>query len=270
MRHLYLFVLLVLSVGFNGCKFGGIGVSQDPTDFGYVWIGQSGLKGIVWTNNTNGPVTLQTYQTPQPPFDYKALTATNIPLAPGSGYGAEVIASPTQAGLFTEELVAHDLEGVNVQPTLLKVIGLGRLEKGSLTLSGGYINALPAPPAGPGSTGPTGSPNNGPMDFGSIPINSHLEKTITLNNSGTSAAQVNINLLTRGSQAFTVSMTTGGAPLTSLSIPAKGSTTIIVSFKPPYVGKYYAVLQIFDGVQFETSANAAGLALTGAGRQAMD
>jgi len=271
MRPFFIFLLLSTAVLNLSCKFNGVTVSQDPTDFGYVWIGQRAMKSVGWNNATNGPVTLDLTQALQPPFGYKPLTGTHIPLQPGGGYWADIIAAPYEVGLSTDELTASNLGGINIQPTTLQVTGLGMMVKGCLTLSGGYINALTTPAPGQGgSTGPTGSPNAGPMDFGDILINTHAEKTITLNNSGAGAVNLNISLISVSTQAFSASMSTSGTPLKSLKLAGNSSTTIVLSFTPGYAGPFYSVLQIYDSAKFVSSANAAGLVLTGKGHKPVE
>jgi Abnormal spindle-like microcephaly-assoc'd, ASPM-SPD-2-Hydin len=257
--------LLLAGLVLSGCNK-DITVNSPTTDFGYVWIGQSALKGVAWTNTTHGPVEMQMMQKLTPPFGFKPLSPSTATLPPGGIYGLEIIASPDEAGLQTQELVPSNLQGLSVEPTELKVIGLGRMEKGCLTLSGGYISALPAPPAGPGGIGPTGSPNNGPLDFGTVLVGSHSEKTLTINNSSANAVQANVSVVSRGTNPFSASMSTAGAPLKTLKVPANSSITIIVGFKPTFAGTFEVILQIYEGADFNSSNNVSALALTGIGR----
>jgi hypothetical protein len=259
--------LLLVGLVLSGCNK-DITVNSPTTDFGYVWIGQSALKGVAWTNATHGTMEMQMMQKLTPPFGFKPLSPSTATLPPGGIYGLEITASPDEAGLQTQDLVPSNLQGFSVEPTELKVIGLGRMEKGCLTLSGGYISALAAPPAGPGGIGPTGSPNNGPLDFGTILVGTHSEKTITINNSSPNAVQATVSVVARGTNAFTASMSTGGAALKTLKVPANGSITIIVGFKPAFAATFEAILQIYDGADFQTSNNVSALALKGTGRVA--
>jgi hypothetical protein len=257
--------LLLVGPLLSGCNK-DITVNSPTTDFGYVWIGQSALKGVAWTNTTHGTVEMQMMQKLTPPFGFKPLSPSTATFPPGGLYGLEIIASPDEVGVQTQDLVPSNLQGLSVEPTELKVIGLGRMEKGCLTLSGGYISALPAPPVGPGGIGPTGSPNNGPLDFGTVLVGSHSEKTITINNSSPNAVQGNVSVVTRGTSVFSASMSTGGVLFKTLKVPANGSITIIVGFKPTFAATFEAVLQIYNGTSLQSSNNVSALALTGTGR----
>jgi len=249
-----------------GCVKYELTVNAPLTDFGYVWIGQSTLRGVAWTNHTNGKVDVEMMQKLNPPFGFKPLTGSTAALPPGGIYGVEILASPDQVGEQTEDLVVNNAQNWRVEPTQLKVIGLGHMEKGCLTMGGGYINALSPAPAGAGGTGPTGSPNNGPMDFGTILVGGHSEKTITLNNSSAADVTAVVQVVSRAVNAFTATLSTGGAALKKITVPAKGSLTIIVGFKPPFAGKFVSILQVYDGANLDASANADALVLTGIGR----
>ena len=253
------------ALGLTGCGTTKVTVNPGTLDLGYAWIGQkSGSAPATWTNTASKTVTLTMPKlAPVSTFYYTGNPIFNDTLGPLDKAWASFLAIPREAGPATLEVVPTNLQSVNVDPVLLKVVGLSRLEKGGVTLGGGFIYSLPPTPAD--AIGPTGGPNNGPLDFKTIPVGMHREKTIAFENSTANALTLNVfwqpwawPIIT--TTPFTASLTTGGKPLTTITIPAHDSYTLIVSFWPKQAGTYDANLFVMDAPNLNQTANAANLA----------
>jgi hypothetical protein len=266
-RRIVFLALCVVTLGLYGFS---VLAKPKVLDLGYAWIGQrTATKRQLWKNIDNQPVTLDLPPALKGPFYYSGLQMAPGVLKPGGVYGVGFVGIPDRAGPITQEWVPLNLQGLSVQPALLKMVGLSRLERGGLTLGGGYIHALPGTPAGGAS--PNGGPNNGPLDFGIVLVKHHGERTITIQNSTPNPLQLNVLWQPWGRvNPFSVSLSTGGAARQTLQIGANSSLTIILSFSPPEDEIYETNLFIQDSAALkdtETSKFVAALSLKGTGKK---
>jgi hypothetical protein len=247
----------------SGCGRPATGINPDPAklDFGQVWVGSRSLdQDARWTND-GGP-TLSIYLAPgqvPPPFKNgfggpSAASFADQPVTPGASTPLIAVCFiPAQAGPADADLAPSSLGGQSAAPLKLHGEGITRLERGSIHFRGGYIAALAQGPSGQ-VVSSFGQPNDGPLDFGDIVVGGRSSKTIEISNSGNSDLGMTVlwpgwmaGLFKYSGNYFSAEESTGNAGLSSFTVPAGGSVTVVITYKPQEVGVHTAIFEVTDG-----------------------
>lgn len=86
-------------------------VSPEALSVGGATVGQSTSGGLTLSNAGGQPLTINSIELPDAPFQISGLPAVGATIAAGASVAATVTFAPTQAGYFTDELILHTTGG---------------------------------------------------------------------------------------------------------------------------------------------------------------
>jgi len=252
-------VALVGLASVAGCSYtpppdGYLAVTEPSYDFGKVLVGDSTTSSAHpdWKNagrarvrmdgvHTSGDTNTITLQPAAFPFN----------LNPGNFTASMFFTfEPTEARRYTIRAVAYGV-GPNNRPvaadsTELAGTGVLQIDEGDLSLGGGYVQ-----------------PGNG-LEFGKVVVSTSAYRTVIVLNSGTGALTPTVEWRPAGGP-FTASLSSGGAGVRMVSVPAGGSAALVVTFTPPAARKFVNALIVRSGGRGE-----AGISVSGTGVAPME
>jgi hypothetical protein len=239
--------LALIALAVTGCASTVLVPIPASHDFGEVYIGQSATSpAVVWRNVGANPENIDglvptplggpfSLATPAPPFVAFVLPAgaTTRPFTfafrPTVEGGVNGGATPQTVGT----------PGGSYQEFAMVGIGRSQITRGVLGIGGG--NLVPAQA----------------LDFGAVrvPGGTPTSRTVTIINAGPAPIAVNVFVSAAG---FRVAL-----PALPVTIPARGQVTVTLTFSPPAVGRFDAVVEFFDTAG--PTVNRAGTIVTGQG-----
>lgn len=248
-------VLFALLAAASGCA--DMEAVRKNIDYGKVLIYSHENDFPTWTNTTqrsitvtgaplNGPDLSAFNRTVPDPFGTPSVAAgTSFSITVRFGpqekkrYWAVVTPQPNTGAATPWTADRIDLEGE----------GVFQLQQGDFGVGGGTIQH------------PDGSFIDAALDFGDVLIGSSSTRTLKLINKGSNplALTAQFSILTD----WSMSMATGGAATTSVTIPASSEVTVIITFKPSAIGESKNAILFFEAGMKSTG----GTSLKGRGRQ---
>ncbi len=217
--------------GFHGPALGSLQITPNTVDFGAVPVGQAANTGLAIVNESSASVVISSLSFAGATFSADSADTLPINIPAGGSHTLQVQFKPTAAGLATGRLTVSS----------------------NLTTDGTAVVSLAGMGMAPSSPQLTVSATN--LNFGSVPLSSPTDQSITLTSTGTSP--VTVNSASISGTEFTI--IGDSFPVT---LNPNQSATVQVQFQPTIAGA--AVGQLTIGSNSATSASSV-VTLSGTG-----